>query len=217
MRNLTYALSALALLAAPALARDPDTPDKPVTQKDVTAQDVVETPATDLNLMKDEIPALLIAAEERPYTLNGLGSCRQIAAEIGKLDAVLGEDVDLPQTEARRTSPGRVAQSVVGSFIPFRGLIREISGANKHDRELREAILAGVARRGFLKGTGQARGCRYPARSATLEVFNQRMAELSGDRLPSRATSADAEAPRDSRAESDSVRYVSRPVVQGAD
>jgi hypothetical protein len=120
-------------------------------------------------------------------------------------------------------SPGRVAQSVVGSLIPFRGVIREISGANAHDRALREAVIAGVARRSFLKGIGQARGCRYPARSATLEVFNQHMTALNTDRAPPRARAADAEPPaprvreRESRNEERSVRYVSRPVVQGAD
>jgi hypothetical protein len=83
---------------------------------------------------------------------------------------VLGDDIDMPQADGQRTSPGRMAQSVVGSFIPFRGVIREISGANEHDRKLQTAILAGVARRSFLKGTGQAKGCRYPARAAAVAV-----------------------------------------------
>ena len=63
--------------------------------------------------------------------------------------------------------PGRVAKAVVGSFIPFEGVIREISGANGHDRRLQSAIAAGSARRSFRKGTGQARGCTHPARPAT--------------------------------------------------
>ena len=110
------------------------------------------TPATDLNLKKDEIPALLIAAQERPYALRGITTCQQIGAAVVELDAVLGEDIDLPQTNGRRTSPGRVAQSVVGSFIPFRGIIREVSGANAHDRALQAAVLAGVARRVSISG-----------------------------------------------------------------
>ena len=214
MRGMTLtALSAFSLFAAPAIAAEPDEPDKPVTQKDVTAKDVVTTPATDLNLTKDEIPALLTAAEQRPYTLRGLDTCRQLAAAIGELDAVLGDDVDVPQAEGKRVSAGRVAQSVVGSFIPFRGIIREISGANSHDRALRTAILAGVARRSFLKGIGQGKGCRYPARSATLDVFNARMAALEEGRDPPRAKPADAE-PASDRGNSRAVRYVSRPVVQ---
>lgn len=219
MRKMNWlALSAFALAASPAIAEPgvADRPDKPIMQKDVTAKDVVSTPATDLNLKKDEIPALLLAAEERPYTLTGLSTCRQLATAIGELDAILGEDVDVPQTEGRRTTPGRVAQSVVGSFIPFRGLIREVSGANSRDRALQAAILSGVARRSFLKGIGQGKGCRYPARSATLDVFNARMAALEEGKEPARARPADAE-PVSTRGDTRAVRYVSRPMVQRAD
>lgn len=163
------------LAGSPALAA---APEKPVTQKDVTAGDVAATPVTDLNLRKGEIPPLLTAAVEQPYTLQGLVTCQQLAAAIGELDAVLGDDLDTPKEGERRTTPGRLAQSVVGSFIPFRGVIREVSGANSKQRELQAAILAGVARRSFLKGTGQARACRYPARSVTPEIFAQQMAAI---------------------------------------
>jgi hypothetical protein len=225
MRYVTLTtLAALTMAAAPALAhaaQPSDKPEKPITEKEPSAEDVIATPATDLNLKKDEIPPLLIAAEESPYTLRGIGSCQQIAAAIGELDDVLGDDIDLPQGDSRRMSPGRVAQSVVGSFIPFRGVIREISGANEHDRQLRAAILAGVARRGFLKGTGQARGCRYPARSATLDVWNQRETMVDSRGGPPIAQRQPASAPppppRASRASESEVRYVSRPMVQRTD
>jgi hypothetical protein len=209
MRSATLAVvSALALFSAPALAGEPNksqesdkaqpsdkgqTPDKPVTNRDVGAKEVVETPATDLNIKKDQIPLLLVAAQQRPYTLSGLGTCQRLAAAIGELDAVLGDDVDLPQTGTRRVSAGRVAQSVVGSFIPFRGVIREVSGANAHDREMQAAIIAGVARRSFLKGIGQGKGCRYPARSATLDVFNEKMDTLNAGEQRPRARAADDE------------------------
>jgi hypothetical protein len=240
-------VSALVFLVAPALADEPNkdqrsdktqapdkthvpdktqvpdkaqAPDKPLTNRDVGAKEVVETPATDLNIKKDQIPLLLVAAQQRPYTLSGLGTCQRLAAAIGELDAVLGDDVDLPQSGVRRVSPGRVAQSVVGSFIPFRGVIREVSGANAHDREIQVAIIAGVARRSFLKGIGQGKGCRYPARSATLDVFNEKMDTLNaGDQRP-RARAADAEAPasrRSDRSKATPAGYVSRPVVQQTD
>lgn len=216
--------SALVLTAGSALAAQPkdDKPEKPITQKEPSAMDVAATPATDLNIKKNEIPELLLAAEQRPYVLRGFDTCRQIAAEIGRFDAVLGDDIDVPQAEGKRTSPGRVAQSVVGSLIPFRGLIREISGANQQDRALQSAIIAGVARRSFLKGIGQAKGCRYPARSATLDVYNYRMAAIEKGEEPWRAGEADAEpqAQRErgnGRDASRAVRYVSRPQVQRAD
>jgi hypothetical protein len=233
MRKMISAGSALALLAMPAMAgaqtrsdrqeksdRD-DKAEKPVTQKEPTATDVVATPATDLNLKKNEIPPLLLAAEQRPYVLRGLDTCRQLAAAIGELDGVLGDDIDVPQSEGKRMSAGRVAQSVVGAFIPFRGVIREISGANAQDRAMQAAILAGVARRSFLKGIGQGKGCRYPARSATLDVFNYRMAAINAGEEPWKPSPEAAEpapAPRVSRGgERRAVRYVSRPVVQRAD
>lgn len=171
-----YSLTFLALLAsAPAVAGKPE---KPVTQEDVTASDVAATPITDLNLRKSQIPPLLTAAEERPYTLQGLATCQQLASAISEFDSILGDDVDLPRQDGQRITVGKAAQYAVGSFIPFRDVIREVSGASKHERDLQSAILAGFTRRSFLKGVGQARNCRYPARSVTLEIFSQRLAEI---------------------------------------
>lgn len=162
------------------------------------------TPVTDLNLRKDEIPALLIAAQDRPYDVTGLSRCAQIASAIGELDAVLGEDIDVAQERDRRTSAGRIAQSAIGSFIPFRGLIREISGANAQERKLQTAIYAGSVRRAFLKGIGQQRGCRYPARSATPAVIASRQT-AQAKAAPAAKTSPDQKG---------DVTYVSKPVVQ---
>lgn len=167
------AATLLALAASPALARSQD---KPVTDKSVDAVDVATTPMTDLNIRKDEIPTVLLIAQTSPYDIAQMGRCSQIAAAVGELDALLGDDIDLPQKGEERISPGRVAQSVVGSFIPFRGVVREISGANDQRRRMDAAIQAGVARRAFLKGYGQAKGCRYPARAVTAEVYAQRVA-----------------------------------------
>ncbi len=200
------ALAVLTLAAsAPSIAGEPE---KPVTQRDVTAGDVAATPMTDLNLRKGEIPPILTAAVEQVYTLAGLTTCQQLAAAIGELDAVLGDDLDTPKEGERRTTPGRLAQSVVGSFIPFRGIIREVSGANSKQRELQAAIQAGVARRSFLKGYGQAKGCRYPARSVTPDIYARQLAEIqakkaNGNKAETQpAAAAPAEnAPQDNWAE----------------
>ena len=163
-------LATVTLAAAPAGARSPEVP---ITHRNPDAVDVATTPMNDLNLRKEEIPQLLIDAQERPYDLIGIDRCSSIASAVGELDAVLGDDLDLPQSSRRRISATRVAQSVVGSFIPFRGIIREVSGANNQQRMIQAAIEAGLARRGFLKGVGQAKGCRYPARAATAKVIAQ--------------------------------------------
>jgi hypothetical protein len=43
--------------------------------------------------------------------------------------------------------------------LPFRGVIRTLSGADYRERVLADAILSGIARRAFLKGAGRAAGC----------------------------------------------------------
>ena len=181
-------------------------PARPVTDESVSAVDVIATPASDLNIKKTDIPALLIAAQDDPYTLGGLRSCSALGAEIGRFDAVLGEDLDVREDAAARLSAGRVAQSVVGAMIPFRGVIRELSGANDQDRKMRAAIFAGGVRRGFLKGVGIQRGCPYPARPATAAIAAQ--AETA------RTTATAARRPASTRRSGKKVRYTAQPVVQ---
>lgn len=149
---------ALALvLAAPALAQ--------VIQEDPDASDVARTPLEDFNIDSDDLPPVLIEAAEDPYDTSELATCNGIRADIAALDQVLGPDFDLAVEEGNGgISRGRVAQSVVGSFIPFRGIVREVSGANERRRAFNLAVSAGMVRRGFLKGLGLQRGCSYPAR-----------------------------------------------------
>lgn len=157
-------------------------PSRPITDQKVTAVDVVATPVDDLNLRKGKIPPLLEAAIADPYDLDGLKTCAQISAAIVQLDSVLGLDRDIPQDRAEKLSVGRVAQSAVGSFIPFRGIIREVSGANSHQRKVNDAVEAGIARRSFLKGYGQARGCAYPAREVTPAALAALEAQAARDK-----------------------------------
>ena len=179
-RALFGAAAALALLA-PAARADDDDQQKPVTDTSVTATDVAKTPLADLNLSKDPIPQLLLDAEQDPYSTAGLKKCAQYARAIGDLDAVLGVDFDIATPEQRRLTAGSVAQAVVGALIPFRGVIRELSGAAKHEAEFRQAILAGMMRRGFLKGVGFKLGCPYPARPADAKVRARFAAQADAD------------------------------------
>lgn len=205
MRRKTIpAALALAVSAAPALAAQ----DKPITDSEPDAMDVAKTPVTDLNIDKQEIPALLISAQREPYSLSGLRKCSQLVATVEKLDDLLGPDIDLPQEARDRISKGRVAKYVVGSFIPFRGLIREVSGANEHERKVRAAIQAGLARRGYLKGIGHARGCKYPGRPATREIIASYMAQRQAEEK------AKAEKDKDKHEDKGGVTYTSEPVIQ---
>lgn len=184
---LTAATLLLAMADSPALARPQQdaarsAAERPITDRDVSAADVVTTPLSDLNLRKGEIPPLLIAAQARPYDLAGLKRCAQITGAVAELDALLGDDLDLPGEDGNQVTAGRVAKAAVASFIPFRGLIREVSGANAQERRLEQAITAGMARRSFLKGVGQARGCRYPARPAGPATIATLMAQREAAR-----------------------------------
>ncbi|WP_324698643.1 hypothetical protein ACLIMP_07850 [Novosphingobium aerophilum] len=190
--------------------------DKPITNKDPDVVDVAKTPVTDLNLDKTEIPPTLIAALKKPYDLSSMRGCRQISAAVSELDRILGPDLDLPQEARDRVSTGRVAKWVVSSFIPFRGLIREISGANAQERAVLAAIQAGVARRGFLKGVGAERGCKYPASPATPAIIQAKALERhNSDEEKSDAKADPKPAGKDAKATGQGeVTYTSQPVVQ---
>jgi hypothetical protein len=151
----------VALAAIPAAAQVMPEPD---------AEEVAKTPLRDLNIDARDIPEPLKVAVRAPYETARLTSCNAIVADIAALDQVLGADYDIALSEAEgRTglpdvNMGKVGQSVVGSIIPFRGIVREVTGAAASDRALSAAYTAGMARRAFLKGLGMGRGCEYPAR-----------------------------------------------------
>jgi hypothetical protein len=132
-------------------------------------KEVAKTPLRDLNIDARDIPEVLQAAVRDPYATAGMGRCNALVSAIADLDMVLGADYDIAEdTGNRRLSEGRIGQSVVGSIIPFRGLVREATGAASADRALQAAYTAGMVRRSFLKGWGLGRGCAYPARPKAL-------------------------------------------------
>ncbi len=191
-------------VAAPASAQ------RPVTDETVTVVDVAKTPLEDLNLARDPIPPALQRALREPYRDPGLNHCADIRSEIGDLDAVLGEDMDTaPHTREHRTNVGKIAQGLVGSLIPFRGVIRSLSGANSHEREFKEAIAAGLMRRAYLKGMGQAMNCPYPARPAPPEMI---AAAILKREEAARREEEDEEETQGRAVPVDG--YVSEPVVQ---
>lgn len=195
LRLFTAALfAACAIAALPAAAQDKPAPPRSIKDKSVNAVDVVATPVSDLGLRNGKIPPVLEAAVADPYDMAGIKTCAQISTRVSELDAVLGPDRDIPQDRAEKLSVGRVAQAAVGQFIPFRGIIREVSGANSHQRKVDDAVEAGTARRSFLKGYGQARGCAYPAREVTPAALASLEAQAARDKAEQEAAKAKAEA-----------------------
>ncbi|MFT3996596.1 MAG: hypothetical protein QM667_04245 [Asticcacaulis sp.] len=153
--------------------QNPNTPPEWL-EKQNSLGSAVLAPLGDLNLRKLDIPDILIAARNAPYELKGLETCAALSTEVTALDAVLGPDIDSPKSEdernltqkgqdmADRSAVGAVRDASTG-IIPFRGMVRKVSGADRHQRDIEAAIEAGQSRRAFLKGTGMARNCAPPA------------------------------------------------------
>ncbi len=202
------ALALAGLLAAAPLAAQSD---ENVRDRNPNVRDIATTPITDLNLARDEIPEILVDAAANPYANDGLDSCGELGGEIALLDRVLGADLDIDSDERRDITVGKVAKSAVGSLIPFRGIIREITGAADHQRNFEEAILAGAVRRGYLKGLGEQMGCAYPARPAFAKVRVDKADRVDVDEF--RPRTASQPEIQEERA-TEGTLFVSEPVVQ---
>lgn len=129
------------------------------------AETIVTQPVRDVGIQKTQIPELLERAVKQPYASPGK-RCHQIVASMAELNEVLGPDFDGTSKENKNRLGNLAAAGgtfVVNSFIPFRGIVREISGAGPAQRRLDTAIDAGLARRGYLRGLAVSRGCKLPA------------------------------------------------------
>ena len=133
------------------------------------AREVVRQPLKDLNVVRDMIPEALLKAKADPYARPREASCHAVRVEIYELDYALGEDLDsgaaaddsLSKKLANETY--NLARGAASGLTPYRGVLRRVTGAEKHAREINEARLAGAVRRSYLKGFGESLGCAYPA------------------------------------------------------
>jgi len=122
----------------------------------------MQQPFRDVSFMREDPPDILKRAAADPYVLTNDTKCDQILAEIAALDLVLGPDVDQYDVDATsNVDAGGLAAGAVLSIIglPFRGAFRWLSGAERREKVLADAILSGVARRAFLKGAARTTGC----------------------------------------------------------
>jgi len=151
-RSLVVAMAVL--VAVPASAQ---TEQKESNVKQ--AGEVVSQPVRDVGLAKTKIPPLLAEVSEDPYGPAGTATCRQIAASIRDLSALIGPDYESTAAPKKQSMIKAGGQAVVNSLIPFRGIVREVSGAAPAERRYAAAVTAGFARRGFLRGLQRARKC----------------------------------------------------------
>jgi hypothetical protein len=127
-------------------------------------------PLSDLNIIRADIPDILADAQQHPYLVPADASCAMIAAEIGRLDEVLGADLDVPASAgspslldrssdfAEDQAVGAVQRTAEG-LVPFRGWVRKLSGAERYSKKVSASITAGAVRRAFLKGFAAAQHC----------------------------------------------------------
>lgn len=116
-------------------------------------------PLKDLSMIREAIPETLARAASSPYETESPSDCGRVAEEIAKLDALLGPDVDAADA-TRGAADDLVSDAVRGALgLPFRGVIRQLSGAAERDRAHAKAVLAGMVRRGYLKGLRRGRDC----------------------------------------------------------
>lgn len=125
-----------------------------------SAEKIVTQPARDVGIEKAKISELLLEAAKDPYATAGTERCAQISAAIAALTGVIGPDFSTTPNEKKPNIAALGGAAVVNSLIPFRGIVREVSGASAQERRENAAIDAGIARRGFLRGLKLARKCR---------------------------------------------------------
>ena len=124
---------------------------------------VVGQPFRDLSLIQDKLPEILKRSSKGPYDLSSAQNCTQVRQEIADLDMVLGPDID-ELSQKKGMSPDSLAAELIGGVVklPFRGILRRVSGAQAREEAIRAAILAGMVRRGFLKGRLSQLSCSAP-------------------------------------------------------
>ncbi|HEX5262047.1 MAG TPA: hypothetical protein VFW13_00870 [Phenylobacterium sp.] len=166
-----YALFAALMLGACTTARSDGSPRVETTSEAnrENLKGVAEAPLRDLNVLRTKIPEVLLQAMADPYERPRLPTCAQLTILLEPLNDALGADLDAPEPDAddllgrgRTTAYGFMA-GAASDVIPFRGWVRKLTGAERHDHLVQAAITAGAVRRAYLKGLGEAKGCDPPS------------------------------------------------------
>lgn len=134
--------------------------------------DAAASPLKDVNLIRENAPEEFKAIRN-PYNVDPEISCDEIAVEVTRLNELLGRDWDIPPPDKKgmsdRAADGAstafldTVASTASGIIPYRGIVRTVTGANSHATKVRKAYERGSHRRTFLKAMGLMKACDYPA------------------------------------------------------
>jgi hypothetical protein len=195
-RAVPISLASLALLAlcGCTTTRADGSPQVQTTSQanEESLQGAMAAPLRDVNVLRTKIPDVLLEAMADPYGRPEPATCAQLVALVQPLDGALGPDLDAPSPDeddlmqrGQQTAMGAVA-GLTTDVIPFRGWVRKLSGAERHDRFVQSAIMAGAVRRAYLKGLGETRGCSPPATPSHELAGRPVVEERRGPRYPIR-------------------------------
>jgi len=197
MRKAARAVLPLAaLLLAACTTTSPKNPERVETTDQAERDNVegaVSAPLRDFNVLRTKIPGILLEAmadayDEPPPHF----TCGQLETLIEPLDIALGPDLDIPdkkdeslRQKGRGATLGAVA-GVTSGVIPFHSWVRKLTGAERHDQYVQDAIKAGSVRRAYLKGLGEANGCPPPATPSHVMASRPTMEQTIRPRYPTR-------------------------------
>lgn len=127
------------------------------------------SPLEDLGLRKRDIPELLAKLAQNPYYPPPKPfKCDAVKAEMDQLNVLLGDDIDEPKValkddESYVMAAAEMAQdAVVGlvksqvNILPYKSILRRLTGAKKHEKLVAKAIQGGNLRRAYLRGLSVA-------------------------------------------------------------
>jgi hypothetical protein len=168
LRPLLVFLAAVALADAPAaVAQTPGAQPSavPTPPGAASAAKPASGPTADemsLGLIGPETPAALREVVLHPYATPDPADCPALIAAIAALDAALGPDFDVEVRGDRSKAVGDAAKGAINGLVPYGDILRWATGAKARQKARAHAVLAGTARRGFLRGLALSKGCELP-------------------------------------------------------
>lgn len=114
----------------------------------------IAAPFQDFNLIRDEIPQVLVEAQRERYPDTKDWSCEMIRERRDELTKVLGPDEQEQKDFGDRAADAvqKALTNTTTGWIPFRGWIRKLTGAERHAQKVANAWESGIVQRAYLYG-----------------------------------------------------------------